>query len=83
MRSPELHPLLQGTPSLASRHSSTIRHLAELANVIVELIERLKGIEPELRADCPDGPDAHLRHVDYGRYREASDLITNYGVPRR
>jgi hypothetical protein len=49
MRSPELHPLLQGNPSPASRQSALIRRLADEANLIGELIERLKVIEPQLR----------------------------------
>ena len=36
MRSPELHPLLQGTPSPSSRQSALIRHLADQANFIGE-----------------------------------------------
>jgi hypothetical protein len=84
MRSPELHPLLQGgTPSPATRQSALIRRLADEANFIGELIERLKVIEPQLREDCIEGTDAHLRHISNGRYREAYGLILNYGVPKR
>ena len=82
MRAPELHPLLQGNPSPATRQSALIRRLAQEANLIGELIERLKRIEPHLRGDCEEGTDAHLRHISSGRYREAYSLILNYGVPK-
>lgn len=83
MSASEIHPLLQGTPSPASRQSALIRHLADQANFIGELIERLKVIEPQLRGDCEEGTDAHLRHIANGRYREAYSLILNHGVPKR
>lgn len=82
MRPPELHPLLQGAPSPATRQSAAIHQLAAEANTIVNLIELLKGIKPQLREDCDEGRDAHLRHVEYRRYREAHGLIINYGVPK-
>jgi hypothetical protein len=78
----ELHPLLQGAQSPASRQASTIRRLAELTNNLVDLIDRLKSIEPQLRADCAEGRDAHLRAIDRGNYHEARVLILNYSVPR-
>jgi hypothetical protein len=83
MRGPELHEILQGTPSQASRQSALIRHLALEANLIVELIERLKLIEPNLRSDCEGGSAAHLRAIERGDYSEAHKLITNYGIPRQ
>lgn len=83
MRSPELHHLLQCNPSPASRQATLIRKLAEEANLIGELIERLKCIEPLLREDCIEGTDAHLRCISSGRYCDAHNLIANYGVPRK
>jgi hypothetical protein len=83
MRAPDLHPSLQGKLSPAFRQYALIRDLAQRANFIGELIERLKVIEPLLRDECPDGSDAHLRLISQGRYHEASNLITNYGVAKK
>jgi hypothetical protein len=59
-----------------------IHRLAAEANVIVNLIELLKGIKPQLREDCDEGREAHLRHIESGRYREARGFILNYGVAK-
>ena len=72
----ELHPLLQGTPGPSSMQARAVNDLATTANLLVQLIDRLKSIEPELRGDCEEGSTAHLRYISAGRYRDGCQLDT-------
>lgn len=84
IRSPELHPNLLGTPSLATRAHHAIHKLAHEANLAVQLMDLLRactGLRP-CDPHSPDQyqPDEHLRAIERGDLGRAHHLLTIYGV---
>jgi hypothetical protein len=81
-RAPEIHPILQGTPSYETYKARVLHKLAAEANVLVELIEQLKpctGIRPPDRYGDHYTADEHLRLAESGQYREALQMIVTKG----
>jgi hypothetical protein len=70
------------TPSLATQKSYAIAKLATEANLIVQLIDRLKACtslrEPD-KWGLQYSADEHLRLIERGDYRAAYNLITSRG----
>lgn len=83
-RAPELHLLLQCTPSIATRTHRAIHALAEQANLAVQLIELLKtctGLRPcDPYSPDPYQPDDHLRAIERGDLGRANRLLRVYGI---
>lgn len=77
-------PALQGTPSLATRKYRAIEKLAAEANLILQLMDRLKACTSLRQCDSwsPDHYqlDDHIRAIERGDYQRAYKLITSYGV---
>jgi hypothetical protein len=81
-RAPELHPLLQGSPSLETYKQRVIHKLCAELNVMTELLERVKtctGLRPPDKYADHYTRDQHLKHAEEGRYREAIALIATRG----
>ena len=83
MRPPELHPDLQGTPSLETATTRAIHRLTGQINMMVQLLDLLK-ICPGLRAPDKYGDwyalDKHLDLIWGGHYQEALSLIQSRGL---
>jgi hypothetical protein len=87
----ELHPLLDGAPSLATATARTLNNLYQHLALLQQLGDRLK-VCTHLREPDKYGeqysPDQHLRKIEDAiagstqRLREAYNLITTRGVSR-
>jgi hypothetical protein len=82
-RSPEINPQLLGTPSPATRKARLIRKLAEDANFLSQVIDRLRQVDrlrPSERYEEHRGEHDHLRLIETGQCKEAWSLMVNHGV---
>jgi hypothetical protein len=81
-RAPDLNPILQASPSYGTDKARVIDGLVKTANVLGELIERLKtctSIRPPDKYAEHYGERAHLRLAEDGRYLEALQMIQTKG----
>jgi hypothetical protein len=82
-RLPETDPHPLGSPSPARRKAHLLRKLAEDANFLVQVIDRLRQLDrlrPSDRFEEHRGEHDHLRLLEAGRIREAWNLMVNFGV---
>ena len=81
-RAPPIPSILNGAPSYQTDKARVIHELVKTANVLGELIERLKtctSIRPPDKYSEHYGEREHLRLAEEGRYREALSLIALKG----
>ena len=80
---PQLHPVLQGTPSLTTQKAHAIHRLASEINMMVQLLDLLK-FSPGLREPDKYGDvyalNKHLELIRDGRYQEALALVRSRGL---
>lgn len=85
MKAPSLHPSLLGEPSLATQTNRAIHMVAEEVNLLLELLDLLKG-GTQLRPCDKYGeqytPDQHVRYISERRYADAMRLMRTRGALR-